>query len=51
MGTILGYEVPMPASDVYISIATVAAFLPVAYVTHWTITFIAGQLLGKRKAQ
>jgi hypothetical protein len=49
MDTIFGYEVPMPASDVYIAIATVAAFLPTVYITHWTIAFIFGRLSGKRK--
>ena len=38
--TIFGYEIPMPASDIYIALATVAAFLPALVVGHNLALFI-----------
>ena len=44
---IWGYEIPMPASDVYIALATVASFLPAVLITHRAIAFVAAKLLKK----
>ena len=45
---IFGYEIPMPASDVYIALTTVAAFLPTVLVVHRLIAVIGRRLSGKR---
>ena len=45
---IFGYEVPMPPSDVYIALTTVAAFLPTVLVIHRLVAFIGRQLYNKR---
>ena len=39
--TLFGYEIPMPRSDVFIAIATVAAFLPTVVVGHHIALFVA----------
>ena len=44
---IFGYEVPMPPSDVYIALTTVAAFLPTVLVIHRLVAFIGRQLYNK----
>ena len=48
---IWGYEIPMPASDVYIALATVASFLPAVLIIHRFIAFIRRRMLGKRSKQ
>lgn len=48
---IWGYEIPMPASDIYIALATIAAFLPAVFITHRVIAFIAGKLSSKGTKQ
>jgi hypothetical protein len=48
MDTILGYEIPLPASDVYISILTVMSFLPAVFAVH-RLTAFALNLLPKRR--
>lgn len=32
--TLFGYELPMPSSDLYVAVGTVAAFLPAVYIIH-----------------
>lgn len=48
MDTILGYEIPLPASDVYISLLTVMSFLPAVFAVH-RLTAFALNLLPKRR--
>lgn len=50
MDTIFGYEIPLPASDVYISILTVMSFLPAVFIIHRLIAVALG-MLPKRKQQ
>ena len=38
--TLFGYELPMPASDLYVALGTVAAFLPTVYIVHNFIAFV-----------
>lgn len=44
--TIFGYPIPMPRSDLYIALATVAGFLPAVVVVHHLVAFI-----GRRVAR
>lgn len=48
MHTFLGYEIPMPAEDLYVALTAVTCFLPAVYLTHWTIVYLA-RLLPKSK--
>jgi hypothetical protein len=50
MDTIFGYEIPMPASDVYTAIATVAAFLPAVFIVHRAVVYVL-RLLPKTLKQ
>ena len=45
--TLFGFELPMPALDLYVALGTVAAFLPVVYIVHHTIAFVL-RLFTKR---
>ena len=49
--TILGHEIPMPLSDLYVAIATVALFIPTVVVVHNSIAFIIRKLQGVKKHQ
>ncbi len=46
--TLLGYTVPFPTKDLYISVAAVALFLPATVCAHRLVSAILGPLL-KRK--
>ena len=39
-GRLFGYEIPMPESEVYIALATVAAFLPTVVVCHHLVSLV-----------
>ena len=39
--TILGFEIPMPISDVYIAVCMVGLFLPTVVVVHRSIAVVA----------
>ena len=45
--TLFGYELPMPVSDLYVALGTVAAFLPTVYIVHNIIAYIL-RLFAKR---
>ena len=45
--TLFGYELPMPASDLYVALGTVAAFLPVVVIVHRIIAFISRLFLKR----
>lgn len=45
--TLFGFELPMPALDLYVALGTVAAFLPSVYIVHHTIAFVL-RLFTKR---
>ena len=42
--SIFGYPLPMPRSDLYIALATVAGFLPAVVIVHHTVIFIIKQV-------
>lgn len=48
---VLGHELPMPLTDVYIAVATVALFIPAVIVVHHIVAFIVKQLRGIKKHQ
>lgn len=48
--SIFGYPLPMPRSDLYIALATVAGFLPAVVIMHHTVLFIVRQLRRLRPA-
>ncbi len=49
MDTILGYEIPLPAGDVYISILTVMSFIPAVFIVHRLTAFMISMLPKRRK--
>ena len=48
--TLLGYEIPMPASDVLVALATVVGFLPAVFVLHRTLAALLGAFAPKAHA-
>ena len=48
---VLGHELPMPLTDVYIAVATVVLFIPTVIVVHNVVAFIAKHLRGVKKQQ
>ena len=48
---VLGHEIPMPLTDVYIAVATVALFIPTVIVVHHCVAFILRRLRGVKKQQ
>lgn len=49
--TVLGHELPMPLTDVYIAVSTVVLFIPAVIVVHHVVAFIAKHLRGFKKQQ
>ena len=49
--SVFGHELPMPLSDVYIAIATVALFIPTVIVVHNSVAFIIRKLQAVKKRQ
>lgn len=48
---VLGHELPMPLTDVYVAVATVVLFIPSVIVVHHFIAFIVRRLRGPKKQQ
>lgn len=48
---VLGHELPMPLTDVYIAVATVVLFIPTVIVVHNVVAFIVKYLRGVKKQQ
>lgn len=48
---VLGHELPMPLTDVYIAVATVALFIPTVIVVHNFVAFVLRRLRGAKKQQ
>lgn len=48
---VLGHELPMPLTDVYIAVATVVLFIPTVIVVHNVVAFIVKWLRGVTKQQ
>ena len=49
--SIWGYDVPMPASDVYIALMTVASFLPAVLIVDRLMGFVVKRLSSKKSKQ
>ena len=49
--SIWGYDIPMPASDVYIALMTVASFLPAVLIVDRLIGFVVKRLSSKKSKQ
>lgn len=45
------YDIPMPASDVYIALMTVASFLPAVLIVDRLIGFVVKRLSSKKSKQ
>ncbi len=48
---VLGHELPMPLTDVYVAVATVVLFIPSVIVVHHFVAFIVRRLRGAKKQQ
>lgn len=48
---VLGHELPMPLTDVYIAVATVVLFIPTVIVVHNVVALVVRYLRGVKKQQ
>ncbi len=49
--TVLGHELPMPLTDVYVAVATVVLFIPSVIVVHHFVALVVRRLRGAKKQQ